>query len=480
MKVIAAIAMGLWGIALCAQPRVFFDGTAYYTPDHTAYVTIALQFSASTLQYLPLDSGAQACVEVRHAFASNDSLVLEDAYRLHSPTVKGAAPAEDFFDARHYRLPAGSYDYTLTVEDTASGAVFKGKQQLVVAPPDTTQLLLSDLVFIQEARPSTARHQLVRNGYLMLPYMTDYFPPQMEKIAFYFEAYHTAQLFERRAPLLLSYSIRDAASGQLLEETRRQRQLTPQPVIPIMDYLSLEGVPSGDYHLAIDLIAPSGDTLHSRAVFFQRRAAEYSPVNVEDVTIDEQWMKALPDDSIPYFLGSIMPISARREYETIRKLLRTDDTVAMRRYFFAFWKKTSPANASLEWFRYRQQVDRCEQLFGTRIKRAWETDRGRIWLQYGAPDQFIDRPNEPSAYPYQLWHYYRIGRRSNVRFVFYNPDLVTNDYPLLHSDMQGELQNPRWQYELHKRDNPKDDPYDPGRSIHYGGNANLHYNEIDR
>ena len=100
-------------------------------------------------------------------------------------------------------------------------------------------------------------------------------------------------------------------------------------------------------------------------------------------------------------------------------------------------------------------------------------------MKYGAPDQFIDRPNEPSAYPYQIWHYYRIGQRSNVRYVFYNPDLVTNDYPLLHSDMQGEIQNYRWQNDLHKRDANSLNVDDPGGSVHYGGNANVYFNEID-
>ncbi len=89
----------------------------------------------------------------------------------------------------------------------------------------------------------------------------------------------------------------------------------------------------------------------------------------------------------------------------------------------------------------------------------------------------IDRPNEPSAYPYQIWQYYRIGQRSNIRFIFYNPDLVTNDYPLLHSEMQGELQNYRWEHDLHKRDSPFNNIDDPGdgNTIHYGGNSSIYY-----
>ena len=51
---------------------------------------------------------------------------------------------------------------------------------------------------------------------------------------------------------------------------------------------------------------------------------------------------------------------------------------------------------------------------------------------------------------------------------------------MLHSDMQGELQNYRWRVELTKRDSPNYDLDDPGGNAQYGGNSNLYFNEIDR
>ena len=149
----------------------------------------------------------------------------------------------------------------------------------------------------------------------------------------------------------------------------------------------------------------------------------------------------------------------------------------MQKYFHAFWIQTKPENPYEGWLSYKKQVYYTEKLFSTQIKHGFETDRGRVHLKYGAPNTVMDRPSEPSAYPYQIWQYYRIGQRSNVRFVFYNPDLVTNDYPLLHSEMQGELQNYRWQHDLHKRNSPNiniDDPND-GNINHYGGNSNIYY-----
>ena len=96
-----------------------------------------------------------------------------------------------------------------------------------------------------------------------------------------------------------------------------------------------------------------------------------------------------------------------------------------------------------------------------------------VYLQYGAPSRTLDRELSASEYPYEMWEYNKIGIYSNKKFIFYNPDLVNNNYRLLHSDMIGELKNPRWQAELNSRSIKRgnvDDPneYNPDS---WGNNA---------
>ena len=91
--------------------------------------------------------------------------------------------------------------------------------------------------------------------------------------------------------------------------------------------------------------------------------------------------------------------------------------------------------------------------FGTLIQRGYETDRGRVYLRYGAPNSINQRYNEPSAYPYEIWQYWQIRSQTNVRFVFYNKDEVSNDFALLHSDLRGEINNRQWEMFLFQRNN---------------------------
>lgn len=98
-------------------------------------------------------------------------------------------------------------------------------------------------------------------------------------------------------------------------------------------------------------------------------------------------------------------------------------------------------------------------LFKCGKQKGYYSDRGRVYLQYGAPSQRSMQPNEPNAYPYEIWQYYRTTDAStgaffsNRKFVFVNKMLGDECYMLIHSDMRGELNNPRWQFELTRRNN---------------------------
>ncbi len=49
----------------------------------------------------------------------------------------------------------------------------------------------------------------------------------------------------------------------------------------------------------------------------------------------------------------------------------------------------------------------------------------------------------PNSYPYEIWEYYHLADGEvDKKFVFYDRELVGNNYELLHSDARGEIQKP--------------------------------------
>jgi hypothetical protein len=50
------------------------------------------------------------------------------------------------------------------------------------------------------------------------------------------------------------------------------------------------------------------------------------------------------------------------------------------------------------------------------------------------------------SFPYEIWHYYKLDKMSNAKFIFYDTDLVNQAFDLLHSNVPGEPSEPSWQY----------------------------------
>ena len=90
-----------------------------------------------------------------------------------------------------------------------------------------------------------------------------------------------------------------------------------------------------------------------------------------------------------------------------------------RQAFQRFWVSRdptigTPANEAMSEFYHRVAV--ANHSFAMPRREGWRTDRGHIYIRFGQPDQVDDVPFATHAVPYQVWHYYSIGRYR--RFVF--------------------------------------------------------------
>jgi hypothetical protein len=71
---------------------------------------------------------------------------------------------------------------------------------------------------------------------------------------------------------------------------------------------------------------------------------------------------------------------------------------------------------------------------------GWRTDRGRVFMKYGAPDETLSRPQSGPTRPYEVWKYTR-GRAR--RFIFMDLSQFGN-YTLIWTDEPREPSRPNW------------------------------------
>ena len=114
-------------------------------------------------------------------------------------------------------------------------------------------------------------------------------------------------------------------------------------------------------------------------------------------------------------IESLRYIASKKEL----KALQSEDEQERMEAWDRFWERRAPFSKALELQEeYYRRVRYANVQFTNVIHRGWRTDRGRIYILYGSPDEVQRYPFEVDRKPYEIWRYYKI----NQEFVFVDED----------------------------------------------------------
>jgi GWxTD domain-containing protein len=108
----------------------------------------------------------------------------------------------------------------------------------------------------------------------------------------------------------------------------------------------------------------------------------------------------LDDDMI----GPLRYIGKAKE---VNNVIKAPDTLKRKRWD-EFWEKRDPTpgternEAEEEFIRRVEYVNETY----TSMRKGWQTDRGRIYIKLGRPDEIERHPFELDSPPYEIWYYY--------------------------------------------------------------------------
>ena len=455
--------------------KVYTDYNFYYDPSLGEYIELKFQFDANSLVLVKENSWFRSKVDVEIQLLKDSTKIVRKLYAVESPKYQDSI-FMDFFDVKRYPLKPGSYQLLISFSDPYSKQKSISSKQAIVVPDLHSKISISDIQVCENIRETSEVTILSKSGYALFPRLINYFPADCQFLPTYLELYNPSK--DSISLRLKTSFFKQGDTNEIVDMTRFS-DVVIQDVTPIIQKNIISNLSTGSYRMVYSLIQGS-TILCTSAYFFDRMNEPLEYIATDNIVLDPIFQKSIPNDSLPYYLASIIPVANPMEIPIINKLVKENDLDKMRKYMQSFWVITSGRlNASNSWLNYKEQVKMVEKTYSTAIFKGYESDRGRVYLKYGQPSAIAARETSPSEYPYEIWQYDKIKQFSNKRFVFYNPDLVNNHYQLLHSDMQGELKNYRWQQLLTKRNSPNqniDDPND-GNKEHYGGESMDVYNQ---
>ena len=460
--------------------KAYLDLKEFYNAEIGPYIEIQLQFSGiSTVLKTIGDSALQSSLAMYMDIYEQDSIIRSSAYVLKSPQfLLRDSIVEDFYEINRFALDEGDYKLKLEIQDLGGNAKNKiNGEQLFTIYGNKNQAGLSDITVAEYAVPSNSGGMFQKSGYQIIPMLSNFFPSQITKMPIYYESYNTIDL--REDTVVIKHEIIDVTNGNAIKRFTNISLFETSDVNAHLSVIDIETLETGSYILKASILDPESNEVCTSTYAFERSNELTAGLVSTEIVLDPAFQNSIPNDSIDYYLESLIPISRPAEVKNIISTLKTKDLSRCRKHIQAFWIKSSSINSYDDWIRYKKQVDFVEKVYGNNFQEGFETDRGRIYLKYGSPSTLINKETSPSEYPYEIWTYNKIGVFSNRRFVFYNPDLVNRAYRLLHSDMVGELKNPNWPQILSKRNTANGNVDNPNQNNvdHWGGNSNEYYRQ---
>lgn len=429
--------------------QAYFSYTTFNTPTSGPYIETHLSIMGNTALFVKNEIGKfQASLEVTMIFKQNDSIVEFRKFNLLSPEIDDTIQSKpNFIDLHRIPLPNGRYNFELTISDNINDSFTHNGT--IDINYDNSNISFSDIEMIESYSETSEPNILTKCGFDMIPYFSDFYPQNINKLIFYAELYNSDKVL-KDDEFLIRYYLEDYNSKTILKEYNRFQKKKSASVNVIFGEFSIKKLYSGNYNLVIEARNKKNELLQNQKFFFFRSnpkpevIADKIPSNNNLIGTFVQNYASI--DSLAEHIDYLYPISDVRELTYAQNQIKSRNLESMQQFFYSFWGKRSSLEPKKEWEKYYKKVLAVNKEYRCRGKKGYQTDRGRVYLQYGLPNDITKNEFNDSGYPYEIWHYYKcLDGQTNKTFTFYNPTVAGNNLILLHSNAKGEISNPNWQ-----------------------------------
>jgi GWxTD domain-containing protein len=345
-------------------------------------------------------------------------------------------------DVFAFEFKPGVYDLEVTIIDEVGKK--KGIYSLSMTIPEYgSNLAISQIELATRVSKSTEKSNFSnKNNLEIIPHPSHTYGLAQPILYFYFEVYNLKLNEEGHNRYNYHYYISDL-DGKTVREFPEKIKSTASTIIAESAGTNIITLSNNDYFLNIEI-----EDLHSRdKISVQKKFRIEKPSrnasNAVASTVTpgyEIYMNFSKDQLIDEFDKSTY-IAIDPEIEIFKGL----DEEGMKRFLVEFWKRRDP-DPTTEINEYKQvyfeNLEYVEEYFSNSFKAGWKSDKGRVLLLYGKPDDIERHPSSIDTSPYEIWQYYSLEGGSS--FVF--SDLSGHgSFELLHSDYRNEIKDPNWQ-----------------------------------
>jgi GWxTD domain-containing protein len=441
-----------------SQIDALFDYKTYYQPDTwKPYIETHLSVNGNSMKMAPIsNTHAQGKLGVVLTFEKDNTIITFSKYDLSSPSF-AHHETKTFYDLQRIEIDTGLLNLEMTLSDLNGDLMQVDTANIQLQVPDISKdsIHLVNLELIQSMTRDSSQSVLQKAGFEIIPKLLKYYPENEDVLRFYSECYFPQLSENETKPIVIRYYIKPEGRTTQMIGMNAPKRINTSKVLPIIGSINIAALPSGNYELRLEIINQAQQIIAATGtkIFRNNPKAMLTVVGDPNRLIKESFIGSINSyDTLKNYIDCLWPIAGADEKEVIEHTFSdaNSNITKMQLFFYNFWYARNSLAPSESWVKYRTEVNRVNKSYGSNFRKGYDSDRGIVYLKYGPPNS-ATKESEPSAYPYEIWFYQKIGNVANKRFVFYNPTLIADDYVLLHSDMLGETRNPNWLTEIYRR-----------------------------
>lgn len=433
-----------------AEPRlrVETDYAVFQSGHGNSYLEIYYSLNQEGLTFVSdSDSTLSGAAVVRINLWRGDSLWAADMWKMESTIRDTSEKAiRNMVDAVRYPVSPGEYLLKLYARDLHNPAnADSSLTDLSVKPIVPGEFSMSGLELATSIARSEGQREgaFYKNTLKVIPNPGNIYGDELPILYYYCEAYNlpqgiTGETYRTRCQITDA----DGEPVELIKPKERSKPVVPSSVE--VGTVNISRLPTGVYFLNLAIMDEDDRAVGESSKKFY----VYNP------EVDRERSKlALEQEVATSVFGGMTEPELDQEYEMLQYIVRESEKSfwqklkgvdAKRSFLYSFWKlrdpnPETPVNEMRE--AYFQRVEYANKNFRSFSREGWRTDRGRVYIIYGPPDDIDYFPSSEDILPYQIWYYNEV--QGGVEFVFVDRE-GHKEYALVHSDALGETQNPDW------------------------------------
>jgi GWxTD domain-containing protein len=327
------------------------------------------------------------------------------------------------YDQWPEELIPGKYEVTFSISDKTHDQWGEVSFNLMVPAFDQKEIAFSQIEFVSRVESSNSNSHFLKGEKSVIPNPSRRYGLLNPVLSFYYELYN----LDVETELEIDYSIKNS-EGKVVKKLESNKINPANESISIIHGINVSNLPTGIYELTAEL----NNASDGKKIFSSRK--------FEIIQYDFASMQSAISEEEAEHAGRIIKyIGTPAQYNHYEKLSLTGKA----QFLINFWKEfdPSPASPGNEFFqKVMERYHYANKNFGWANIEGWNTDRGRVIIKYGFPDDVQQFHSQGGTRPHEIWVY---EQDKSYIFVFMD---ARNDghFILIHSDKEGELPNYRW------------------------------------